>query len=904
MSEILLQTKLFRPLSRPSLIPRPRLIEKLNAGLAGKLTLVCAPAGFGKTTLVAHWGQQLAEAGDWYLGWLSLDENDNEVERFFTYFVAALQQINGRFGQSTLELLQSSPTDNLQFILTDLLNSLAQAPQNLLLVLDDYFHINNPAIHEGIQFLLDNAPPGFHLLLLSRTDPPLPLARLRARRQMTEVRQDDLRFAPAEVNQFLNQLMALDLPVTAVTALEKRTEGWIAGLQMAALSMQGRTDIDRFISDFSGSHRYIFDYLTEEVLAGQPAEMRDFLLQTAVLDRLCAPLCDALLEIAQSQQILEQLEAANLFLMPLDDARHWYRYHQLFADLLRQQLRREQPELESVLHSRASHWFEQAGFTDEAIQHALTAADYERAASLVAEHSQSLLNHGEMNKLLSWINRLPAEWQRQQPQLIFNHAWALLFHSSSQEMEAALSHMPDAVVNSLPYSAYLLVLRCIAATRRGQTDEAIALAEKAEAQLAALEPSPTTQSMRGVSALVLANEYRVRDGSRAGQFFDTAVSLSRESGNLIAFLTAVRDRGRFLLEQGQLQQAEAVFREGIQSEQQWARKLGSPNRKLLAAAPIHASLAQLLYEWNRLDEAEVHLVDALRLLPLVGPVNQSQGLITLARLRLAQGNAEAISSILEQLDILQEEASNRYTRRWLAIAIAETTCALYQQEAAPALQRTLEQSLATLTHEPLNDEPMAVLAQVRVLLALARPADALPLLETLTTQMQKNGLHGLWLSAILLRCLAQQALNEPEKALTGLQQALPVAKSSGYLRLFGDGGEPMAELLQTAVQHKILPDYANSLLKHLRFEDLSNRQSSVVNVAERDAFAHQSLSPRETEVLQLVAQGLTNKEIANELVIAPSTAKRHTINIYNKLAVSNRAEATAKAYELGIVNLD
>ena len=382
-----------------------------------------------------------------------------------------------------------------------------------------------------------------------------------------------------------------DLPETAVTALEKRTEGWIASLQMAALSLQGRTDVDRFINDFSGSHRYIFDYLTEEVLAGQTAEIRDFLLQTAVLDRLCAPLCDALLEASKSQHILEQLEAANLFLMPLDDARHWYRYHQLFADLLRQQLRRERPEYESLLHHRASYWFEQASFTDEAIQHALVAADYERAASLVAEYSQSLVNHGEMNKLLSWINRLPTEWQRRHPHLIFNHASALLFHSSAQEMEATLSHMPDAVTNSLPYSAYLLVLRCIAATRQGQTDEAIALAEKAEEQLAALEPNQINQSMRGVGALVLANQYRARDGKRAGHLYDTAVSLSREFGNLIAFLTAVRDRGRFLLEQGQLHQAEAVFREGIQSEQQWAGKLGSPNKKLLAAAPIHASLA-------------------------------------------------------------------------------------------------------------------------------------------------------------------------------------------------------------------------------------------------------------------------------------------------------------------------
>jgi LuxR family maltose regulon positive regulatory protein len=581
--------------------------------------------------------------------------------------------------------------------------------------------------------------------------------------------------------------------------------------------------------------------------------------------------------------------------MPLDDERHWYRYHQLFADLLRQQLRREQPEHESVLHRRASHWFEQAGFTDEAVQHALAAADYERATSLVAQYSQLLVHHGETNKLLSWINRLPAEWQHRQPQLIFNHAWALLFHSSAQEMEAALSYLPDEVANSLPYAAYLLVLRCIVATRWGQTDQAITLAEKAEEQLSALEPSLTNQSMRGVSALVLANEYRTRDKKRADHFYDTAVSLSRESGNLIAFLTAVRDRGLFLLEQGQLHQAEAVFREGIQSEQQWARKLGRQNMKLLAAAPIHASLAQLQYEWNRLDEAEAYLVDAFRLLLLVGPVNHSQGLAALARLRLAQGNIEAVPPLLQQLETLQEEASNQYTRRWLAIATAEMSYALYQQEPTPALQLRLERSLSVLINEPLDDEPLAVLVQARVLLALARPAEALPLLETLAEQMRENGLHGLWLSAILWQCLAQRELGETDKALEGLQQALAVAEPAGYIRLFLDAGQPMAELLQTAVQHNIAPNYAQKLLAHLRLTIDDLRLIETPN--------RHSLTPRETEVLQLIAQGLTNKEIADNLVIAPSTAKRHTVNIYNKLDVSNRAEATAKAYELSLVNL-
>lgn len=374
---MLLQTKLYVPLTRSSLVPRQHLLAKLNSGLTGRLTLVAAPAGFGKTTLIARWGQQLAEAKEWAFAWLSLDEGDNEPVNFFGYVIAALQTIDSRLGQSASELLQSPQIDSMRMVLTALLNDITDASQAIVLVLDDYHLIANPDGHEGIGFLLDNAPPHFHLVLLSRADPPFSLARWRARQQMTEIRQDDLRFTHDEAMHFLQRLMALDLPESAVSALEKRTEGWVAGLQMAALALQGtgsqqvRGYAEQFIRDFSGSHRYIFDYLAEEVLTRRPAGTRAFLLQTAVLERLCAPLCDAVLQRDDSQSVLEQLESANLFLVPLDDERRWYRYHQLFADLLRQQLRREKPVHESVLHRRASDWFEQSGFIDEAVRHAL-----------------------------------------------------------------------------------------------------------------------------------------------------------------------------------------------------------------------------------------------------------------------------------------------------------------------------------------------------------------------------------------------------------------------------------------------------------------------------------------------------------------------------------------------------
>lgn len=884
---MLLQTKLNIPMTRSELVPRPDLLARLNTGMRRRLTLVAAPAGFGKTTLLADWGRRLAEGGDWRFVWLSLDAADDDLPVFFTYFIAALQTIDPHLGSASLELLQSAQADDIRVVVTPLLNALAGSRQSIVTVLDDYHLITNPTIHEGILFLLENAPPHFHLVLSSRATPSFSLARLRARNQITEIRQDDLRFSHSEAADFLNRLMALKLPEEAVDALERRTEGWAAGLQMAALSLQNRSDVDRFIADFTASNRYLFDYLVEEALARRPAGTRTFLLRTSVLDRLCAPLCDAILESEGSQAILEKLENANLFLLPLDDVRHWYRYHHLFADLLRHHLQREQPELVPVLHRRASRWFERAGYADEAVQHALAGDEYERAADLVAQLSQSLVHRGEINTLLAWIGRLPAEWQRQHPQLVLNHAWAQLFRSGPQEMEATLSHLPAEVANGLPYSAFLLVLRGLAAIRQGHTDDAIALAEKAEPQLATLDSGLTHLSMRGVNAMILATGYRKLDTTRAANLYQTAARLCRESGNLIVYWTAVRDRGTLLLEQGKLHQAEAVFLDGIRSEQQGDGTPGAQDRKLLAAAPIHVSLAQLYYEWNQLDKAQAHLEDVVSLLALIGPVNQSEGITALARLRLAQANAEAVLPLLAQLENLQEAAHDHYSRQRLAIALAEVACALYEEEPTTALRLKLERALSAL-----GDEPAAVLGRARVLLALARPAEAFPLLETLANQMQDQGRHGLWLSAILLQSLAHYQVGEAGKALSGLQQALSFAEPSGYSRLFLDMGQPMAELLQTAARQNIQPDFATRLLTLFPQVDAATRSPTRSDI--------EPLSPREAEVLELIAQGLTNKEIARQLVIATSTAKRHTVNIYNKLGVNNRAEATARAYELGI----
>ena len=872
-------------------MPRFQLLDRLNAGLNGRLTLISAPAGFGKTTLVVHWGRQLEKAEVWRLAWFSLDENDNDLSRFFTYFITALQKIDGRLGQAALELLHSPQATDIQVVLTDLLNTIAQSTQSIVLVLDDYHLITNPAIHESIIFLLENAPPHFHLLLISRADPPFSLARLRARHQITEIRQADLRFGQSETTEFLNHLMALDLPETAVASLEKRTEGWVAGLQMAALSMQGQANIEAFIRGFTSSNRFIFDYLAEEVLAQRPKGTRDFLLQTAVLDRLCAPLCDAVLGITEttyspSQQNLEQLESANLFLISLDEERRWYRYHHLFADLLQQQQRREQPGLESEIHERASRWFEQAGYAEEAVQYALNAANYERATSLLTHYNETWFRRGEISKIQGWVERLPASWQHKNSQLTLNYAWALLLAGHFKEAEATVAHLPPSFAET---SIDLLVLKGTMAVGQGQSAQAIALLEHADAKLKSLESNAANQTLHGMAINALAYSYHLQgEDLRAQKYYQSGITLNQEVGNLFAVLKAIQGWSVLLVRQARLHEAMSILHDSLQTEQQLAKILGTPDRRLVVAAPLHILQGQLYYQWNRLTEAEAQLVDAGKMITISDPADKCVGLMTLAKLRLAQGQAEAVPPILAQLQEIEQQANPPYIRQQLAIAFTRIQCALYRQRPSPDLRTAIEQSLPQLA--AVSAEPIT---QARALIILKRPSEAVPLLEEAAAQTEADGQYDTWLTVAVLLALAYQGVGEKKEALAWLQRAVETAAAPGYIRLFLDKGEPLQQLLEELSQRTAAPTYAATLLTYFP----AASQPATLSLAS------DLLSPREREVLQLIAEGLTNQEIANKLVIAPSTAKRHTINIYNKLDINNRAEATARAYELGIVNL-
>ncbi|MDX1416635.1 MAG: LuxR C-terminal-related transcriptional regulator [Candidatus Promineifilaceae bacterium] len=822
MAELLLQTKLHVPVTRSQLVPRPQLTARLNAGLNGRLTLVSAPAGFGKTTLIAHWGQQLAAAGNWQFTWLALDGNDNDVGRFFTYFIAALQRTDGRLAQTTLELLQSTQVSNTQLLLTDLVNNLTESNQAVVLVLDDYHLITNPAIHDGIVFLIDHAPPHFHLLLISRADPPFSLVRWRAQHQVTEIRQDSLRFSRREAGSFLNELMALDLPGPAVAALEKRTEGWVAGLQMAALSLQGRSDSDRFIADFAASHRYIFDYLAEEVLARRPPGTRDFLLHTGLLDRLCAPLCDALLETAEfpAQQILQQLENANLFLIPLDDERRWYRYHHLFADLLRQFLRREQPEQEALLHSRASRWFEDAGYLDEAVHHALAAIDYERAAALIVANAPVWYGSGRFSTLNTWLDSFPDGFIRARPRLALVAGWGLV---SQVQPEAAEKRLQQAWVlledspESVETDAVRGEIAHIRLTIAYMTSQFERVPELAEQALTYLPADNVFH--RGATLGALGDVYRLQGRiGDAYQVIEQSIALSRKANNPYGLILGQVLLAKVMLLEGKVEQARPLLVSALSRAEEV--------EMAMPAHMAHALLAQVHYWSGDLESAAEHAHQGLP----QDPTSQFdedtlEAAAILTEILHQRGEKETAAEVLHQAASQLHQPVGRYCRRRLASLWARHHLLKGDLTAVTEWARQL----------PGPDEFAPLYLQEQLLLAR--------LYET------------------------QGQLAQARQVLTKQEQ---VALAAGW------------------------GSWVSVIEQRRRSTPLAAPMPPPPDI----------LSPREMEVLQLIAQGLTNKAIAARLFIAPGTAKRHTINIYNKLAVNSRAEATARAYELGLIQPD
>jgi LuxR family maltose regulon positive regulatory protein len=905
----LLSTKLYMPPYRSDMVPRQRLIEHLDAGLRGRVTLVSAPAGFGKTTLVSEWVQHVGRPA----AWLSLDKNDNDITRFLTYMIAALQHVNEDVGGDIQAALGESQSPNLEMILTKFVNDIEVIPEQFIFVLDDYHFIEAEPVNSALNFLIEYQPSNMHLVISSRSDPLLPISRLRVRGELREVRVRDLRFTKDETAAFLNDLMGFDLSPEDIAALEERTEGWVASLQLAALSMRGRDDWPEFIAAFSGSHRYVIDYLADEIMSRQPEEVQMFLRRTSILERFSAPLCDAVVngDVNGNTNIIDYLEHSNLFLIPLDDHREWFRYHHLFADFLRLNLHKEEPEQLPELHRHASQWFEINGLMDEAIRHALAAKDLERATRLVESIAGSLVIRRSSNILINLINQLPSEIWQKSPMLCVWYAWALIFLGQSDAVEPILKiaelHWNEGT--GVPLNGYISTVRAYLANLKGDYQKAIDLSNQALEQMSKSSPEEDTLIFRGAAVIWLGVNHRMRgDLDRAREYFIEAVKLNEEAGSIYAAISAKCQSANLAMIQGQLHQAKEICQQGFLLAKRWADEAGEGQRTLVAASELHIMLGTVLYQWNDLEGAVLQIRHAVELLE----VGEDQGRIDayriLAFIHHAEGDYEAAFDLFGKINSLTDKISLPRVNSLLKPSFEKLRILLSRSRPEMAyLLNDVAKEVEGMRIRPddgidLSNTDYAIENKhadlARMLIALERVSEALPLIEHLLQGARSSRRSGDEINYLVLKALAHYALEDDVTALVSLSEALTLAKPQGYLRLFIDEGIPMAEMLQIATTQNVEPDYAEKLLA--LFPDEIRESMHIRDIALSQPLV-EPLSDRELEVLQLMTEGYRYKEIAEQLVISVNTVRHHTRNVYSKLNVNNRAQAIARANELNLL---
>jgi LuxR family maltose regulon positive regulatory protein len=897
----LLATKLYVPRPRTPFVPRAHLVERLQRGLAHSLTLVSAPAGFGKTTLLA---QGLARS-DLPVAWLSLDAEDNDPTRYLSYLIAALQTLDTHVGTIALALLHRPQPAPPEAVLTLLTNELIEGGGgDIVLVLDDYHVITDESIQRGMTFLLGHLPPQLHLVLASRADPPLPLARLRARGLLTEVRTADLRFNATEVETFLQEAMGLKLPAEAIATLERRTEGWIAGLQLAALSLQGRSDVSAFLAAFSGSHRYVLDYLSEEVLARQPPQVQQFLLQTSILERLSGPLCDTVTGQQGSQAMLEALERANLFVVALDDERSWYRYHHLFSQALRSHLQQEEPSLAPVLHRRASAWYEQHALLAEAVQHALAVPDAELAVRLIEPIALPLTYQGQLSTLLGWLSALPEVLIRTRPFLCVSHALILAVTNQLEAAEARLQEAERGVQKEIPAEqariilGYVLDIRGAIAFFSGDIPRAISLAQQA------LELLPEAEVIPRMGALATTIRSYLVSGevtSDTEHKIAAAVELIRASENLFGIVSSLCLLAWLHILQGRLHQAAATYARVVQV-------VPRPEVLHIAFSSIfyYFGLGNLLYEWNKLEEAERHFLQGMELVKetrTVEPYVALLGYTTLARLQQARGNTlEALATLDALMHLAEQRHFAAHVMTQGAAVRAQLELAQGNLDAAIRWADTRGLSIEDDDLPYPREGEYLVLVRVRIAQARDDPAspflqDVLLLLDRLLKDAEEKARLGSVLQILIVQAMALEAQRGWTSTLSTLERVLVLAEPEGYIRLFVDEGAAMLALLRQAQARSAVPDYITTLLSAFG-------EQHVQNLPFTSAHPGSLLDPlteREREVLALLLAGATNREIAHRLVLSVNTVKRHVYNLSGKLGVRSRAQAIIRARDLPLV---
>lgn len=913
MLNAVLQTKLYVPRPKPRLVSRPRLLGKLDRLRERKLALVSAPAGFGKTTLLAEWIEHQGKGqSPLQVTWLSLDANDNDPARFLTYFVAALQEVDASLGEEVLPVLQATQTSSLIEIWEVLAGQIATLPSPFVLVLDDYHAIEAPLIHEGITFILDQMPACMHLVIVTRADPPLLLSRLRVQGELVELRAADLRFGSEEIAGFLELWIAKKLSTADQAELEARTEGWIAGLQLAALAMQGLVEqapdgddaLSAFVHRLSGSTRFIMDYLVEEVLHGLPEDSRIFLLQTSVLERLTASLCDAVTDRDDSQSILDALEKTNLFLFPLDDKRGWYRYHHLFADLLRSVLQSDGPTRIAELHANASAWYESQGLMTEAIQHALKIPNPAEAARLMENVALGMLLRGELTTVQNWSTLIPEEQLSQWPMLCVCFAGAFLASEKLQRAERYLSLVDQDEVILSPSApdlqGHVMLAWSMLAHYKGDFKNAIQYASQAVQQL---PPGPSY--LRGALAFSAGRAYElIGEDEAAFQSLQEAREISQAFANRTTELSALKKLGDLHMRRGQLHQAALSYRQALQ--------LGCirDDRLLPIAAPTVAALGQVFYEWDQVEDAKRYLDQGVELSrKLKSSFVLLSNLQSLARIHWIQGQREGAFRLRRETEQIMLEFPPLPSGA-VRVAVQQVRMYLAMGETQAAIRWTQEHCTDWKSSYSYTIELMAIL-WARVWLAQGKASEAIETLEHALPVARAAGRWGVVIELLVLQALALALARQDAPALAALQEALELAEPEGYTRIFLDEGEPMARLLRMVYRSKEKGsrEYETRLLEALLPAEAPARPVSHQVLEGESApgkLPHypvliDPLTERELEVLGLIAEGYSNQEIAEQLFVTLGTVKAHLSHIYNKLDVRSRTQAVAKADQLQLL---
>jgi LuxR family maltose regulon positive regulatory protein len=883
----------------------------MNAGLHRKLTLVSAPAGFGKTTLVSEWIATCERPA----AWLSLEKGDSDPRRFLTYLVAALRSFEKNIGEEVLGALQSSQTPLIESILIAIINEIAAIQDNFILVLDDYHMLDSKPVDEALTFLLEHLSHQMHLVITTREDPNLPLSRFRARGELTEIRVADLRFTLSEAAGFLNQMMGLELSEENISALETRTEGWIAGLQLAALSVREQQDVTRFIRAFAGDHRYIVDYLVEEVLQRQTERVRNFLLQTSILGRLSGPLCDAVTGQDGCNTLLESLDRSNLFVIPLDEKRQWYRYHQLFGDVLRAYLLEEQSDQVPILHRRASEWHEHNASPTDAICHALAAEDFDRTANLVELIWSEMDSRRQSAAWLGWVKALPDELVRARPVLSVGYAWALLDNGELEtaeprlrdaeqwlDREASMSEEAQsiefAVVDQEEFQhlpATIAAARAYHALALGDVPGTVQYARRA------LDLLPEAEyHRRGIPAALLGlASWTNGDLETADKALTGAMTDYQMAGNILFAITGTFVLADIRVTLGRLRQAFNLYQQSLQLAE------GQGRFVRWGTADLYTGLSELFCEQNDLEAATKHLLRSKELgeqaaLPRWG----FRWCFAQARIKFAQGD---LGSALDSLD----EAERNYVRGPVPdvhpIAAQKARVWVAQGRLAEAQGWAREQNLSA-------DDDLSYLREfehitlARILIAQYKNSreersifDVMELLERLLEAAEDGGRMGSVIEILVLQALAYEAQDKIDPALASLERVLKLAEPEGYVRIFVDEGKPMADLLSKAEANGIMPGYTGKLLAVFEAKGGNSENLSTRVSAKSSQPLIEPLSERELEILELIAQGLSNRQISEQLFLAMPTVKGHNRNIFGKLQVKRRTEAVARARELGLL---